>query len=64
MLKKFSYGDVNYIAVGTSVTIISSSFKLKNQGTNNSSSNIINKIKLKNKISVNLFGDKIYKEKI
>ena len=46
------------------IYIFQSFYKLKNQGTNNSSPNIIKKIKLKNQISVNLFGDQIYKEKI
>ena len=46
------------------IYIFQSSYKLKNHGTNNSSPNIIKKIKLKNQISVNLFGDQIYKEKI
>ena len=46
------------------IYIFQSSAKLKNRGFNNSSSNILKKIKLKNQISVNLFGDKLYKEKL
>ena len=37
---------------------------LKKRGTNYSSSNTIKKINLKNPINVNLFGDKLYKERI
>ena len=50
--------------INKNIYIFQSSYKLKNHGTNNSSPNIIKKIKLKNQISVNLFGDQIYKEKI
>ena len=46
------------------IFIFRSNYNLKNQGFNNSSPNIIKKIKLKNQINVNLFGDKIYKEKL
>ena len=46
------------------IFIFRSNYNLKNQGFNNSSPNIIKKIKLKNQINVNLFGDKLYKEKL
>jgi len=46
------------------IYIFRSSSSLKKIGTNYSSSNIIKKINLKNIINVNLFGDKLYKEKL
>ena len=46
------------------IYIFKSSNNLKKLGINYSSSNIIKKINLKNIINVNLFGDKLYKEKL
>jgi len=46
------------------IYIFRSNSSLKKFGTNYSSSNIIKKINLKNIINVNLFGDKLYKEKL
>ena len=46
------------------IYIFQSSYKLKNLGSNYASTKFIKKIKLKNQISVNLFGDKIFKEKV
>jgi len=46
------------------IYIFRSSSSLKKFGINYSSSNIIKKINLKNIINVNLFGDKLYKEKL
>ena len=39
-------------------------YNLKKTGINYSTSNIIKKINLKNLINVNLFGDRLYKEKM
>ena len=44
--------------------IFKSDTNLKKLGINYTSSNIIKKINLKNKINVYLFGDNIYKEKL
>ena len=41
-----------------------SSIKLAKKGKNNTSNNIIKKIKLNKKIKVNLNGDRLYKVKI
>ena len=38
--------------------------KLKQNGINYSRSNLIKKIKLNNKINVNLYGDELYKERL
>ena len=38
--------------------------KLNQNGINYSRSNLIKKIKLNNKINVNLFGDRLYKERL
>lgn len=46
------------------IYIFRSSSILKNFGINYSSPKIIKKINLKNPINVNLFGDKLYKEKL
>ncbi len=46
------------------IYVFKSSNTLKKLGINYSSPNIIKKINLKNKINVNLFGDKLYKEKL
>ena len=46
------------------IYIFRSKNSLKKLGINYSSSNIIKKINLKNAINVNLFGDKIYKERL
>tara|TARA_B100000586_G_scaffold262249_1_gene230274 strand:+ start:2234 stop:3328 length:1095 start_codon:yes stop_codon:yes gene_type:complete len=46
------------------IYIFRSNSSLKKFGINYSSSNIIKKINLKNIINVNLFGDKLYKEKL
>jgi len=48
----------------SNIYIFRSSNILKKFGTNYSSSSIIKKINLKNLINVNLFGDKLYKEKL
>ena len=44
--------------------VFKSSKKLKKSGINNSSNSVIKKIKLKNKIRVNLFEDTLYKENL
>ena len=66
LLKTNTYEKYSFQVVSKkkNIYIFQSSYKHKNHGTNNSSPNIIKKIKLKNQISVNLFGDQIYKEKI
>ena len=46
------------------IYIFKSNFPLKKAGLNFSSNNIIKKIYLKNKINVNLFGDKLFIEKL
>ena len=46
------------------IYVFKSGNSLKKLGTNYSSSNIIKQITLKNPISVNLFGDKLYKERL
>ena len=44
--------------------IFRSNNNLKKHGINYSNLNIIKKISLNNQINVNLFGDKLYKEKL
>ena len=46
------------------IYLFKSANSLKKSGINYSSSNIIKKINLKNLITVNLFGDKLYKERL
>ena len=46
------------------IYVFKSGNSLKKLGTNYSSSSIIKKITLKNQINVNLFGDKLYKERL
>ena len=46
------------------IYIFRSASALRKLGINYSNSNIIKKINLKNLINVNLFGDKLYKEKL
>ncbi len=46
------------------IYIFKSNNRLNKLGINYSNSNIIKKIILKNLINVNLFGDKLYKEKL
>ena len=46
------------------IYVFKSGIKLKKIGINYSSASIIKKIKLKNSINVNLFGDRLYKEKL
>ena len=46
------------------IYIFKSSFKLNNKGKNDASIKTLKNIKLHNKVCVNLFGDKLYKEKL
>ena len=46
------------------IFIFKSGNKLMKYGTNFSNYNLIKKINLKNIINVNLFGDKLYKERL
>mgnify|MGYP001165283787 CR=1 FL=1 len=46
------------------IYLFKTAYSLKKSGINYSSSNIIKKINLKNLITVNLFGDKLYKERL
>ena len=46
------------------IYLFKTAYSLKKSGINYSSSNIIKKINLKNLITVNLLGDKLYKEKL
>ena len=53
-----------HLILSSNIYVFKSSNSLKKLGTNYSSSNIIKQITLKNPISVNLFGDKLYKERL
>ena len=46
------------------IYVFRSDTNLKKRGINYSTSNIIKKIYLKNKVNVNLFGDQLYKERL
>ena len=46
------------------IYIFKTDFNLKKNGLNNTSNNVIKKIKLKNRLKVNLFNDKVYKVKL
>ena len=46
------------------IYIFKTNFNLKKNGSNNISNNIIKKIKLKNRLKVNLINDKVYKERL